>query len=431
MHDSTGEAASDNDITRRIFVGGALAAGAGVALTGLAACAPDTSSAEEEGQAVSDAASSGDSLSSASETDGTAQDSGESSIYVVRGTDGTDDGVQRLVGVMERNKAFFYQSKENPRGLIASDDVVLLKVNCQWSERGGTNTDLIEKVALALTAHPDGFTGEVIIADNGQAQFGSKGAGGSLDWGQTNAADLTRSPLDVVNSLKDRVKISSSLWDEFTMRQVGEFSSGDSDDGFVVEDGPRSTSIVVTHPKFTTEYGTCISFKEGIWDPATSSYNKDRLKVINMPVLKVHGGFMVTGAVKNYMGTTASRLTNQAAHNSIGVGGMGTQLAFTRMPALTIMDMIWVGSRRGPNTRYEDADANNMIACSTDPVALDWWCAHNVLIPLVAASGIDTSRLDPDSTENGAFGYWLGLSANELISAGFKASRGDSVKVFE
>lgn len=67
-------------------------------------------------------------------------------------------------------------------GLIASDDFVLFKVNCQRDERGGTNTDLLRALIQAVLDHPDGLTGEILVADNGQAQGESTGGyGGSLD----------------------------------------------------------------------------------------------------------------------------------------------------------------------------------------------------------------------------------------------------------
>jgi uncharacterized protein (DUF362 family) len=349
----------------------------------------------------------------------------------VRGTDGTDDGVQRLLALMEDNGLAFYRTAEAPDGLIAADDVVVLKINCQWAQRGGTNTNLLEAIARAIAAHPEGFVGEVVVADNGQAQYGSAGKGGSLDWDETNAADRQLSALDVVGALKGQMRISGSLWDDFTMQQVGEFSVGDTADGMVIEDTARATGIVISYPKFTTQYGTQVSFKEGIWLAAQGSYAADRLKVINLPVLKVHGLYQVTGAVKSYMGTTASKLTGQASHNSVGKGGMGTQLAATRMPALNIMDMIWVGVSRGPGITYNNAAEVGMLAASTDPVALDWWCTRSVLMPLLESSGTDTSSVDPDTTHQGTFGSWLALTADELHTAGLPANRGDAVTAIE
>jgi hypothetical protein len=72
-----------------------------------------------------------------------------------------------------------------------------------------------------------------------------------------------------------------------------------------------------------------------------------------------------------------------------------------------------------------------MLAASADPVALDWWCARNVLIPQLEARGTDTRSVDPDGQDQGSFGYWLGLTAEELRNAGIPANRGDVVRVVE
>ena len=74
----------------------------------------------------------------------------KSYIFLQRDTDATDDGVQLLLDVMEAEGLHFYQTQAHPAGLIGSNDVVLLKINCQWAERGGTNTDLIRAVAEAV-----------------------------------------------------------------------------------------------------------------------------------------------------------------------------------------------------------------------------------------------------------------------------------------
>jgi len=76
----------------------------------------------------------------------------KSYIFLERGTDATDGGVARLIDKMAAEGLPFYQTAEIQNGLIARDDVVLLKINCQWAERGGTNTDLITfTTALATT----------------------------------------------------------------------------------------------------------------------------------------------------------------------------------------------------------------------------------------------------------------------------------------
>ena len=343
------------------------------------------------------------------------------STIFVENTDGTDDGLRRLIRSMQGQGLDFY-------GLISSGDVVILKINCQWAERGGTNTDLIRSVIQAIVEHPRGFSGEIIVADNGQAQFGSERRGGSLSWTNANSADRRQSVMDVVRFFQARGnRVTGVLWDDFTGDRVQEFNAGDTRNGFVVEDFIHSTGLEVSYPKFVTEYGTHVSFKEGIWDTHTRSFESEKLKVINMPVLKSHGGFQVTGAVKGYMGTPSDRLTARRAHNSVGTGGMGTQMAHTRMPVLNLMDMIWIGAERGPSSSYANAKQINKIAASIDPVALDYWASKNILMPeAMNLPGGRAASMNPDGTEPGIFGYWLRLSMNELHMAGIWATMNES-----
>ncbi|MCL1994557.1 MAG: DUF362 domain-containing protein [Spirochaetes bacterium] len=346
------------------------------------------------------------------------------SMIFVENTDGTDGGMERLVNSMQYHGLYFHQTAESPDGLIAPGDVVLLKINAQWAERGGTNTDLIRAVIQSIIDHPDGFTGEIIVADNGQAQFGSDRRGGSLDWANPNSACRQQSTMDVIRYFQaGGYRVTGVLWDDFTRVRVSEFSDGDMRDGFVVENVRRNTGLEISYPKFTTEFGTHVSFKQGIWNAGTMTYNSEQLKVINMPVLKSHSLFQVTGAVKNYMGVPSDRLTRRRPHFSVGLGGMGTLMAGTRMPVLNIMDMIWVGAEPGPASSYALAVQVNQIAASIDPVALDHWASRNVLMPVVARlPGGRSLAMNPDGTEPGTFGHWLRLSMHELHRAGIPAT---------
>ena len=353
------------------------------------------------------------------------------SAVFVESSDGTDDGVQRLIRSMQNHGLHFYQTQAAPYGLIASGDVVLLKINAQWDQRGGTNTDLIRSVIREILNHPEGFTGEIIVADNGQAQFGSApGGGGSLNWARNNAVDQTQSTLRVIQYFQAMgYRVTGVLWDRFTRTRVQEFSAGDLRDGFVVEDVVRSTGIAVSYPKFTTEFGTQVSFRYGIWNPATRTYNSEILKVINMPVLKSHRGFQVTAAVKNYMGVPSDWLTRQIqggrgrAHNSVGTGGMGTLMVYTRLPILNLTDMIWIGPDRGPRVDFHAAVQVNKIAASTDAFALDYWTTRHVLMPAAArVPGGRAPAMNPAGTEPGTFGHWMRLSMAELHRAGIPAT---------
>jgi hypothetical protein len=338
-------------------------------------------------------------------------------IFLKENTDGTDDGLVRLLSGIQPS---FYKQGNN-QGLIGNEDVVLIKINSQWDERGGTNTDLLKGLIGYILNHPGGFKGEVIIADNGQSMFGSRRSGGSLDWDNTNSKDKTQSAQDVADYFDNRgYRVSGVLWDRMTRTRTAEFDTGDNRDGFVVEEGAQSTGLVVSYAKFTTKYGTQVSFKRGIWEGTTRGYNTDKLKVINAPVLKAHGQYQVTGAMKSYMGTPSNSLTNMAPHNSVGRGGMGTQMVKTRFPVITILDMIWITPEGGPNAPYSRAVQKNMIAASVDPVALDYWASKNVLMPAAQAVGNRRyTSMDGDGKEPGSFGYWLRLSMEELQRGGY------------
>jgi len=355
-----------------------------------------------------------------------------SSIFV-ENTDGTDDGIRKLFYSMQRQGIDFYKSEQlgfavSPSGLIAADDVIIIKINCQWAERGGTNTDLIRSVIEMIVNHPDGFTGEIIIADNGQAQYGSERRGGSLSWANANSADRRQSVMDVVRSFQaGGYRVTGVLWDDFTTVKVQEFASGDMRNGFVVEDTVRSTGAEISYAKFTTEFETHVSFKEGIWNAGTRTYQNEKLKLINMPVLKSHALYQVTGAVKAYMGTPSDRLTSGRSHNAIARGWMGTQMANTRMPVINIMDMIWIGADRGPSSSYATALQLNKVAASIDPFALDFWASKYILMPAVRQlPGGRAPAMNPESSASGTFGYWLRLSIEEVHKEGIWATMNES-----
>ena len=350
-------------------------------------------------------------------------------IYAVTGTNGNDDGVERLIDLMAKQGQPFYLSSKTKKtqgssGFIGNDDVVLIKVNSQWDERGQTNTDLVKSIIKAVIAHPDGWRGEIVVADNGQAQYGGAGKGGSLDWMKNNAVDPSQSIQDVANMYAE-YRASTYSWDNITSNAVQEFAEGDDEDGYVVETTVvPHTGTIVSYPKFTTLHGTQISFKHGVYKPEIEDYDFDRLKVINVPVLKTHMIYGVTGAVKHYMGVPSDKLSaglGYRIHRAVGRGAMGTLMAQTRVPTLNIVDAIYVNAlpKDGPKTPYMHATEANIIAASTDPIAIDYWGSKNILCKICLENGDNISTIDPDNTEEGEFGDWLRLSMNELNAAGY------------
>jgi len=342
-----------------------------------------------------------------------------SKVFVVGNVTEADcyPDVQRLIAVMASEGLRFYESRtegnaQGPTGLIARDDVVLIKVNCQWSERGGTNTDLVKALIRAVLEHPDGFVGEIVIADNGQGR-------GSLSWQRSNAEDQSQS-FEKLAQLFSPYRVSTYLWDDIAGNPVSEYSEGDLDDGYVVTDirlaGATSRNQNVSYPKFSTKYGTYVSFKEGIWDPESKSYNSTKLKVINVPVLKSHSVYGFTAAIKHYMGVVSQSLTN--AHALVGQGAMGTELANTRYPVLNVVDAIWINARprAGPDTSYSEAIRTNLLIASTDPIALDTWAVTHVLLEAARRAKYVSGSVSDFEVQNS----YLGNTMNELMAYGYQ-----------
>ena len=358
-----------------------------------------------------------------------------SDIFVLQGTSGNDSGVAELIDLMGNHNLLFYNSpiagkNKGSTGLIARDDTIIIKVNSQWDERGGTNTDLLKALIGAIVQHPDEFVGEIIVADNGGAQHGPTGQGGSLNYSRNNAEDISQSVQKVVDSFASSYKVSTYLWDTITRQRVKEYSEGDIADGYIINEAinPR-TGLMTSYPKFETKYGTYVSFKLGLWNPQKQTYDSDRLKVINVPVLKSHQELGVTACVKHYMGVASDKLTGQLgirAHSTVVTGGMGTQMVETRFPVLNIIDAIWVNANPlgGPVTPYDEATRADVIAASLDPVALDYWAAKHILLQAAQNTGRShASWMDPDNmSAPGSFGQWLRLSMQEINQAGYQTT---------
>ncbi len=351
---------------------------------------------------------------------------GSSELFIVNGRDVAH--VENLIELMGDNGLKFYQTTSNdttqgPSGLFNASDVILIKNNCQWNARGGTNTDLIKELIQIIVNHPDGFTGEVIIADNGQGR-------GSMDYISHNAEDDSQSTEDVAQYFSENHSVSTFLWDDIRNLVVQEYENGDTINGYVKNyTADPETGIWVTYPKFQTIYGTNVSLKRGIWN---GNEYAQPLKIINFPVLKSHSGFAVTACIKNYMGVQSQGVGN--GHDHVASGGMGTLMADYGIPTLNILDAIWVNANPvttahcGPATSNLEATRINVIMAGVDPIALDYWAGKYVLKQTAELIGNeeDSDTMDPDTTDHSgyteAFGVYLNRSRDEILSAGYNVT---------
>ena len=334
-------------------------------------------------------------------------------------------GLDALLGLMGTNGLKLHRSAisgptSGPDGLIANDDLVLIKINYQWGERGGSNTDLLRGLILRLADHPDGFTGEIVVAEN--TQF----AGAEdFDRAANNAQNHAQSPRDVVDDFAG-LGVAVSLFDWTLIRHssVQEYSDGDLADGYVVYAYDPAFQGRVSYPKFRTDLGTYVSLRDGVWDLPSNTYDRNRLKVVNLPVLKSHHAtYGATACVKNWMGVITTGLST-SSHTAMRYGILGRTMVEVRPADLNILDAIWINADpyTGPATSYAGATRRDELLASIDPVAADIWAVTNILIPGFLSNGYSAPWPQPDATPDDPssdFRQYLDTSMSALLAGGF------------
>jgi uncharacterized protein (DUF362 family) len=314
-------------------------------------------------------------------------------------------GVDALLTLMDEKGLKFFRSSSGtimsgPEGIVASSDVVLLKINSQWKQRGMTNTDVIRGLVQRIVDHPDGFTGEVVIVENGQEQDYL----GSANENNDDTPDHSQSVEKVVAGFPDDQGYGVSIynWRLIGRTAVEEWNAGDGRDGYVL-----AGEYPLNYPKFTTARGTRISLRHGIW--TGNGYDNSRLKFLNVPVLKAHVIMGTTGAMKHFAGVM-SRFVGEYEpgddwdfHDNFyrkwkgrPAGLLGRLMAF-RFPDLNILDAIYVNPHSNWAAWYDETPRVGALLASTDPVALDYYAARKILLPLRKAHGSKKAAWsDPD-----------------------------------
>jgi uncharacterized protein (DUF362 family) len=328
-------------------------------------------------------------------------------------------GVDTLLRLMGQKGLKFYRTtisglENGTNGLIATDDIVLIKVNAQWKYRGCTNSDLIRGLIQRVLEHPEGFRGEAVIIENGQGS-GSLACDNGYD-GNTevhaNAQDESHSFLWLVNSLFHDSRVSAFLLDPLRTHFIG-----DEDHQ---ANGYR-TYENVSYPCFTTAGGRRVELREGIWKGTSYGTN---LKLINVPVLKHHdsGGAEFTGTLKHMYGVVSMADGQKSFRHYAGLGETcGKMMLTVHTPVLNIMDAIWVSqdARSGyPSSATTRVDS---IVASQDPVALDYWTAKHILYPID-----NNARHHPDFP---GIDTWLTAARDVIVNRGGFAQKSRGILV--
>jgi len=316
------------------------------------------------------------------------------------------EGLDSLFTLLARNGVYLYKSPKplpwcDTSGIIGKNDVVLLKVNAEWDQRGQTNGDVIKGVIARIVAHPDTFTGEVELVENGQWRQ-------SWTYAMNNAEDTTQTMQSIVDEFAAQGwHVGAYNWTAIgyggNNRWVSEYDQADTISGYVRED-----SSGMTYPKFMTRYGTQVSVRRGVWNG--SGYEPERLKFFNMPVLKSHSLMGVSSSVKHYIGFLSYAAIGSGTMHTRAMtqGLLGVDFGKARFPDLNIIDATWVMAEgtAGPNAPYNLATRRNILVASKDPIANDYYAGRYVIRPVSWWNGHpwlhNYGRMDPDNlnTEN-------------------------------
>jgi hypothetical protein len=346
-------------------------------------------------------------------------------------------GVDTLLNLLADSGLRFYKTAQphpwgGAAGIIAADDIVLIKVNCQWKCRGTTNTDVLRGVIHRILGHPDGFTGEVVVFENGQGQGAFNGL--PLAWNSysswpsiansvhVNSEDETVLTVDhLVNTVFAGQPVSSYLLDAIRTAFIG--GSEHAAHGYRKLTPASGSATVVSYPCFTTAAGNRIELREGRW---TGTAHASNVKLINIPVLKDHDGTGMTGVLKHVYGILSmSDGASSMRHYGESGSQCGKMWSLVRIPDLNILDCIWTSHEQLRGYPESATRRTNLLLAGLDPVAIDYHASKHVLFPL---GGAKASQHNPDTFAglqnllNGAQQY---INANGGI-AGAPARQGDA-----
>ena len=342
---------------------------------------------------------------------------------VFSGPSNRHPGVESLLALLGRNGIKFYRhgatdALSGPGGLIASDDVVLIKVNGQWKYRGATNSDVVRGVIQRILDHPGGFTGEVVIFENGQGRgsLHCDQSGGYPDGSvQANAENPAHSFAYLANTVfQASGRVSAFLLDPIRSTLISDIDDHTTNGYRRFNPHPTSQSWNISYPCFTTAGGHRVELKAGLWTGAGHDPNK--LKLINMPVLKTHGGCGVTGALKLFYGVVSMTYSFGGYHYGDIGKVLGQMMAHVRAPDLNIMDCIWISQGALGGYPVSATWRQNTLLAGLDPVALDYWASKNVMYPVSHSANHNPD--DPSHYTDSNLSQYLDQAVAEINSAG-------------
>lgn len=382
----------------------------------------------------SESQSSGLKNASANVNIGTAED-GLSYIYKANGGS-PEDNVQRALDLMGGIDK-----------LIGQKDIVVIKPNAQWWNQGMTNTNAIKGFIEAILKGVENFSGEVIVAENHHYQDDN-----SRGWNTDKRnGDYNLNELVEFFQNSGYPNITNYYWHDgadshatnLGSAKLGGLVSGPGDgDGYLwlndlVYYSPNNNKAMMSYPIFTSSYsGITIDLKNGAWK--NGEYIDDPVKLINFSSLCHHEQTGVTATIKNYLGITDMTCGYRGVEpegflnfHYIGVrdihwrirkildkvgfsdpyeyigGAVGFFMnnVFKADMNIIAAEYVGYGSRTDTKRRYHE----NGVLMSLDPVALDYYSAKHILMPITrnASDGSKYLKMNDPDNKKGVFHKFL------------------------
>ena len=351
--------------------------------------------------------------------------------------------------------------------VVGKEDVVLIKVSAQWWNQGMTNVAAVKRVIEHVLEIP-GFRGEVIVFENAHFRM-PDGSGLARAWvypsernvdvpGWNKLGDLIpyfdakRVPVSCVGLVDAGLSgLSTASWHDpehlygvYGGDGRGPIAPGELRDGYYWDferTFRKRRSLIdyaqtpLTWPVFTSpKSGLMIDLKDGLFrrEGTKRAPVPDRkLTWIMMPTSNEHGTTGITCCCKSamgivdmsagWMGTDPRILDYQSVHffgQPTAPWRLAGPLAYfakhVRAPDLYIVAAEWVGAgpprvwdkNVDPRLRAASAHHTNTVLAGTDPVALDWWCAKNLLMPIQGEAKHLYNVDDPHSTASRFLRYY-------------------------
>jgi hypothetical protein len=324
---------------------------------------------------------------------------------------------------------------------VGERDVVIVKVSAQWWNQGMTNVAAVKRLVEHVLERP-GFSGEVVLFENTHFRL-ADGSGLSRAWTRPSDRNVDVSGWscmgDLLPHFAERKAAVSAVglvdagpsllagdgWHDpahtygvYGGEGRGPIAEGEDRDGYhwnFAEAFSLKRSLVdaartpLSWPRFTSPHsGVVIDLRDGLFRRESNRLvplDDRKLTFINMTTVNEHTATGMTAACKSPMGIVDMSAgefgTHPRSRGYQSVHYFGAPKSYWRMAGplahfatkvrapdliLSVAEWISITPRGGwdqeKDIRLDAASAvrTSTVVAGTDPVAIDTWCARNLLM---------------------------------------------------